>query len=171
MDAAGSEFPNMRAFQFRTNPDTPGAKNAAVVIENEARVRHVDGQFGEVVGEADGADAQGRGHRLKFAMSVGDADRANVVSLDQQQFHGDAAIARQFRRVGRDRHAFLDGSGACREEPLDAGDFDQANPARADCGQAVQVAQRRNVLAVGLGRLQDGLAFQRADQFSVDSDR
>src|SRR5579864_6772362 len=42
MNAARGNIPDMRSFQFGTNPDAPRAKNAAIMIEHEARVRHVD---------------------------------------------------------------------------------------------------------------------------------
>ena len=46
-------------------------------------------------------------------MAVGDAHRADVVALDEQQLERHAAIPLQPRRLGRDRHAVL-GRAWCR---------------------------------------------------------
>ena len=42
VDAARGDLPDMRAFNFSADSDAARAENAAIVIEDEARVRHVD---------------------------------------------------------------------------------------------------------------------------------
>jgi len=141
------------------------------MVEHESGMRYVDRQFGEVVREPNRVDAKIAGHGLQFTVSVRDTYRAYVIPLDQKQLERNAPITGQLRRVGRNGHALLNWSRTCREQALGARHFHQANSARAHRGQAVQIAQRRNVLATGFRRLQDGLPLKSADQLSVDANR
>ena len=159
----------MRAFKFRADADTAGAENAAVVVQHKSRMGEIDGQRGEIVGEMHGVDAEGGGHGLQLAMSIGNAYGANVIAFDEQQFDGDAAILRELGRIGGDGHAVLNRRGARGEEAVDALYFDDAQAASADGGEAVEIAQRGNVFSGSFGRLQDRLAFQSADQLAVDA--
>src|SRR5579872_3607 len=98
----------MSALKFRAHAHAPRAQNAAVVVEDEAGMRHIDRQFGKVISEAYGVDAERGGHSLKLAMSVRDADSTYVVAFDEKQFQRYTAIASQLRGGRRDRHPFLD---------------------------------------------------------------
>ena len=71
------------------------AQDAAVVVEHEARMRHVDRQARRIVGIADVGDAEALRQSLQLAMAVGDADRAEVVALDEQQLQRQAPVTVQ----------------------------------------------------------------------------
>ena len=75
----------MRALDLVANADAARAENAAVVVQNEAGMRDIHRQPRVVVGEADVGEAERLRQRLQFAMAVGDADRADMVALDEQQ--------------------------------------------------------------------------------------
>src|ERR1035437_3822744 len=92
VDAARGYLPDVRALHLRTDPDAAGAEDAAILVENEAGVGHVHGEARIVVGVAHVGDAQLAGHELEFAMAVGDAGRADVVALDQQQLDGHFSV-------------------------------------------------------------------------------
>ena len=92
VDAARGNFPDVGAFNFCADPYAARAENAAIVIKDEARVAHVYLQARVVVGVADVGDAERLRHGLQLAMAVGDAGRADVVALDEEQFDGHAAI-------------------------------------------------------------------------------
>ena len=129
MNASRREFPNVRTLQLCADANASCAQNATIVIEHKSRMRHVDRELWIVVGQSNSADPKCAGHRLKLAMAVRNADRANVISLDQQEFQRDPSITRQFGRVGRHRHPFLNWRRTRREQALGTGDFHQANPA------------------------------------------
>ena len=78
------------------------------------------GQAGIVVGVADVGDAELLRHGLQLAMAVGDAGRADVIALDQEQLDGHAAVEGEPGGGGLDRHAFLMGvvqAGSRRSVP------------------------------------------------------
>ena len=60
----------MSTLQLGANPDAARAKNAAIVIENVARVTHVDRETRIVVRIADMRDLEPLGERLKLAVAV-----------------------------------------------------------------------------------------------------
>lgn len=93
-----------------------------------------------------------------------------MVPLNQKQFDRDPAIASQFGGIRGDRHSLLDRSRTSRKEPLGSRDLHQADPAGPHIRETVKGTQGGNELATSLCSLEDGLAFQRADQLSVDSD-
>ena len=93
---------------------------------------HIDRQARIVVGVAHMSDTQGLRHRLQLAMAVGDAGRADVIALDQQQFDSHAPIERELCGGGLDRHAVLDRSGAGRQQAVSAGELHHAYAACTD---------------------------------------
>jgi len=84
VDSARRNLPNIRSFELSTHSDAAGAENAAIVIEHEARMRHIHGKARVVIGVARMRDAERLSQRLKFAMAVRDAYRANVITFHQQ---------------------------------------------------------------------------------------
>ena len=56
------------------------------------------------------------------------------------------------------------------KQTVDSLHFHDTETACADGGKALEITESGNVLAVGLGRLQDGLAFEGADQLAVNAD-
>ena len=101
-------------------------------------------------------------------MVVGDADRANVVPLGEEQFENHLAIFPQALAVRFHVHALGDLGGAGRQELVHAGDFHETQAAGADIGDAFHVAQRRDFNARFLGSLEEGCALARADLFAVN---
>jgi len=171
MNPARHHVPHVRPFDLGAHPYATRAENAAVMVEHEAGMAGVDLKLGKVVRKAHAGHAQRVGNVLQFAMAIGDANRAHVITLDQQQFGGDAAVAGQLRRSGRDRHSILHRRCACRKQAVDAGNFHHAQPARSHRTQPFEVTQRRNVLPARARRFQNGLSFQRIDQLAVDAKR
>ena len=72
MDPSRRNLPDIRAFQLSAYAYTARAENAAIVIENETGVRHVDRQSRIVVGVADVGYAQRPRQRLQLAMTICD---------------------------------------------------------------------------------------------------
>lgn len=70
VDTARCDFPNIRAFELSTHSDAARAENTAIVIEDEARMRHIHRQARVVIGVAHMCDAEGLRKRLKFAMAA-----------------------------------------------------------------------------------------------------
>src|ERR1035437_7331711 len=70
VDAARGNLPDMRSFHLRTHPHAACAQDAAILIEDEAGMRHIDGETRIVVGVAHVGDAQLLRHCLKLAMAV-----------------------------------------------------------------------------------------------------
>src|SRR6185312_15627825 len=83
VDAAVRHLPYVSTLDVGTYPNTARAQDAAIVVKHVARVRQIDGQTREVVGEAHVGDAQRVRHVLQFAVTVRDANRADVVPLHQ----------------------------------------------------------------------------------------
>ena len=170
VDAARGDLPHMRSFHLSADPDAAGAEDAAIVIEDKARVAHVHGQARVVVGIAHVGDAERLRHGLQFAVAVRDAGGADVVALDEQQLDGHAAILRELCRRGLDGHAVLDGRGAGGQQAVGSGELDHADAACADCAEALEIAERGNLLAVGAGRFKNGVALVRGDQLTINAD-
>ncbi len=159
------------AFYLAANPHAARAKDAAVVVEHVPLLREVHRQRGVAIGEAHAGDAERDGQRLKFAVAVGDAHRAEVIALGQQQLDDHAAVGRQPRRVDHHRKAFLHRRGAGGRQPPAAAHFDDAQAAGAHIRQAVQMAQGGDGAAGFARRFENGLAFARGDQLTFDSNR
>lgn len=70
VDAAAGDFPDVGAFHFGADANTARAENAAVVVEDEARVCHVDRLAWIVIGIASVGDAERLCERLEFAVAV-----------------------------------------------------------------------------------------------------
>ena len=169
VNAARGHLPDMGAFQFRANANAAGAKDAAVVVENVAGMREIDRERRVIVRKMHGTDAEGSSHGLKFTVTVGNTDGADVIALDEQEFDGDAAILSELGGIRGDGHTVLNGRGTGGQETVDALNFDDAEATRTDGGKALEITKSGDVLAAGLGRLQDGLAFEGADQLAVNA--
>src|SRR5208337_559950 len=78
IDAARRDFPDVGALDFGADADTTRAENAAVVIEDEAGMGHVNGEAGVVVGVAHMRDAERLRHGLQFAVTIRNTRRADV---------------------------------------------------------------------------------------------
>ena len=81
------------------------------------------------------------------------------------------ALGPHARRLGAHDQAVVDPGRAGGLELGPAFDLDEAEPAGAPGGHALDVAERRDVDAGPLGRLQDGLAFGRGHERAVDGER
>ena len=68
------------------------------MIEHPARVGSIDPQARKVVAHGDVRHAEGLRHRLQLAMAIGDADRTDVIALDEQQFERHPAVMGQMCR-------------------------------------------------------------------------
>ena len=85
------------------------------------------------------------GQVLQLAVAVGHADRADVVALGEEQLDDHPPILAQ--PLACRCWTFMS-SATCgdagRQQPAAAADLDQAEPAGADVGTPVEVAQRRD---------------------------
>ncbi len=158
----------MRAFNLGADAHAAGAENAAVVVGGEALVRGIHGQRGVAIGQADMGQALLLRKGLQFAVAVGDADRADVVALGEEQFENGAAMLFEPLGVGGDLHALVDGGHAGGQELVAALDLHQAKAAGADVAQAVQMAEGGNVDVVFPRHFEDGLAGAGAHFLPVD---
>ena len=158
VDAAAHHIPHVRAFDLGADPHAARAEDAAIVVDGEALVRGVDRQFGIAIGQADVGQPLVLRQGLQLAVAVGHADRADVVALGEQQLEDGAAMLLQPLGVGADFHALGDGGDAGRQQLVAALDLDQAQAARANVAQAVEMAERGNVDVVLPRHFQDGLA-------------
>ena len=94
-------------------------------------------------------------------MAVGDADRADVVALGEQQLQDHLAIFLQAFAVGLDLHALADLGGAGGQQLPGSLHLDQAEPAGADRVDAVEMAERGDPDAGLAGGLEDRLILRR----------
>ena len=92
VDAAAHHIPDVRAFDFGADAHAAGAQDAAVVVHGEALVRSIHGKRGIAIGQADMGQALLLGQRLQLAVAVGDAHRADVVALGEEQLKDGAAV-------------------------------------------------------------------------------
>ena len=90
-------------------------------------------------------------------MAVGDADRADMVALGEEQLEGHPPVFAQPLAVGLDVHPSLTLVVQAGQELGDAGHFHQAEPAGADVVDPLQMAERRDRDARLGGGVQDGL--------------
>ena len=100
---------------------------------------------GETIGNAHMVHAQPLRQRLQLTMPVGDTNRADVIAFGKQQFEqscGDIVSSRSELRGHF--HAFFHSGHARGQQLVDALDFDQAQTARANLREALQVAERGN---------------------------
>ena len=63
---------------------------------------------------------------LQFAMSIGDAYRANMIAFGEQHLEDHFAVPAQAVRLSMDDHAIGDARGAGRDGPRTAGHVDDA---------------------------------------------
>ena len=94
-----------------------------------------------------------------------------MIAFYEEQLNGHATVEREFRRSGADGHTLLHGRGACGDKAIAAGELNDTDATCANCGEAVEVAESGNALAVNSGRVENGLAFRDCDQLAIDSHR
>jgi hypothetical protein len=75
----------VRALDFVTHAHATRAENAAVVVHHEAVMGRVHAQAGVAVRELHVIEPVGLGESLQIAVSVGHADRADVVPFREEQ--------------------------------------------------------------------------------------
>jgi Ca2+-binding RTX toxin-like protein len=175
INATAHDVPDVRAFDLGAHADAAGAEDAPVVVEGKALVRCIDGELGVAIGESHVSEALLLGEGLKLAVAVRDADRADVVALGEEQFENVAAILLQTFGIGEDIHALEDGGDAGREQLVGAGDLDQADAARADIAEAIEMTEGGDVDVVLASDFEDGLTaaatyFMAVDGKSFDVD-
>ena len=85
----------MGAFNFITYPHAPGAKHAPVVIDREAVVRGIHFKIRIAIAKVNVRDIEFLGKRLQFAVTVRDANRANMIALREKQLEDGATVALQ----------------------------------------------------------------------------
>ncbi len=137
---------------IQDEPIVPGIDCRGRIEVREAGVRH------SVLG----------GQVLQIAMTVRDADGADVIPLGKEQFKDHQAILAEARAGGFNVHALGDLGGAGGQQFVRSGDFHDAEPAGADVAETFQVTERRYVNSRVGGDLEDRFRFVRADGFTVD---
>ena len=100
--------------------------------------------FGIEVIVADVVHADGDRQVLQLAVAVGHADRADVVALGEQQFDDHSAVFAEPLGIGADDHLLGDVCDAGGQQLVAAPHLDQAEPAGADVGSTLEVAERGN---------------------------
>ena len=171
VDARAHDAPGVGALDLAADPHAADAHDAAVVVDREERMDGVDADRRVDDRQLEVVDLQVLGEVLELAVVVGDADRADVVALEEQHLGDRPAVLDELLGGRRDLHALGDGGRAGRGELGRAGDLDDAQPARARVGQPVEVAHRRDVDAVLGGDREDRLAVVPGHVGAVDPER
>src|ERR1700749_4855054 len=109
-------------------------------------------------------------------MSIRDANGADVIALGEQQFEDGPAVVAKPVGLRGDFHSLEDRGDAGGEQLVLAFDLDHAQPAGADVGETVEMAQGRNIDVVFPGHFKDRLSGAGAyvlpvndQRFNVDS--
>ena len=170
-DAARRYFPNMRTLEFRANTNTARAENATIVIDNVARMTHVDLKTRIVVRIANVSDLERLREGLQFAPAVRYADEQMWLRSTRSSSIGHAAIFFEFGRRCPDRHAVLHGRGTCGQQSVGPCKLYHAHAARAGRAETFEIAERRNLFAMIASGLKDSLTFSRGYQLAINSCR
>lgn len=173
--AASGDVPGVRAFDFIADAYAAGAEDAAVVIDAESLVRDIDGAVREQVVVAHMVHANRDGEVLEFAVTVGDAYRADVVAFCKQQFDDHAAVGAQAFGVGGNVHAFSNAGDAGGAQDatgrVAAGaDFNQAEPTCANIGESVKVTERWDADTGFACDIEQCVVFSCADEFAINGE-
>ncbi len=107
------------AFDFVADAHAARAEDAAIVIQAEEVVGSVERELGIAIGNVDVRDAHCLSEALQFAVSVGDADGADVIALGEEHLDDHAPVALQAGGIGGDVHPFGDFGHAGGEELVD----------------------------------------------------
>src|ERR1039457_1833710 len=110
------------------------------------------------------------GQRLKLAVVVGHADRADVVALRKQELERHPAVLAKALGVCVDVHALGDMGRAGRKKLGHAGHLDQAEAAGANVVDAFEVAEGRDLYPGVGGGIQNGCALLGADLLAIDGE-
>jgi len=106
----------VRALDLVADADAAKAEDAPVVVDREQPVTGVDVDLGADPRQVEMGEAQLLGRVLQLAVVVRDADRADVVALDEHHLGDGAAVLQQELGVRRDVHALGDLGHAGRGE-------------------------------------------------------
>ena len=170
IDSPPGDIPNVRALDFRADPDAPRAQNAAIVIRCEPLVRQVHRQLWIAIRQAYMRQSLRLRDRLQLAISIGHAHRAYMISFREQQFQNGAAIMQQPVRFGRDLHAFFHLQHTGRKQFRRTFNLHQAQPAGSYFAQPFQVAQCGDKDIVLPRHIEDRLVLTGTDVHSVDDE-
>ena len=118
------------------------------MVQHVALVRNIHRQLGERIRIAHAGDAQ--------PLREEELERNLPVVLERFGLRGHA-------------HPVLHRSGARGQQPVDAGDFHDAQPAGAHGRDMFQPAERRNVFSAGARHFQNGLANLCGDVLAIDA--
>src|SRR5512138_2139246 len=94
----------MGSLHLVAGPHAAGTEDAAHMVHAEAPVTGIQREAGKEVAIADMIDAKACGQALELAMAVYHADRADVITLGQQQFDDLTPVAPQPFRIGCHHH-------------------------------------------------------------------
>ncbi len=128
----------------------------------------IHGELGVKVGVANVVYAKTVGQLLQLAVAAHLTIHAEVVALGEEEFEGSLAQGVELGCVEFHLHAVGGGHGAGGVYP--PSDFDDAHPADADVGEAIEVAEGGNVNAVFLTDLEDGVSPLPLDLLPVDGE-
>src|SRR5689334_791709 len=95
-----------------THTNTSGAEDAAVVVDDETLMRCVDGHARMTIGNGYVVNAELESEGLEIAVSVCNADGADVIALREEHLKDHLAIGLEPVGVDHDLHAFLNASDA-----------------------------------------------------------
>ncbi len=160
----------MGALDFVAGTDAAGAEDAAVMVEDEGWVGGVDVVLGVEVGEADVGDADLIGEVLEFAVAVGDADGADMVSFGEEELDDHFPVEPEFFGIGEDDLVWGDWGGAGGEEFGGADDFDDTESTGADFGDAFEGAEGGDLDVIFSADIEDGAAGFDFEFPAVDRD-
>ena len=145
VDAAAHHIPDVRAFNLGADPHAACAQDAAIVIYSEALMRCVDREFWIAIRQAHMGQTLLLGHRLQVAVTVRNANGADMIAFGEEQFENSAAVLLQPLRIVVTSMPSKTRRDAGRKQLVVALDLNHAQAASTHITEAVKVAQRRNV--------------------------
>jgi hypothetical protein len=103
-----------------------------------------------------------------LTVSAGNAVRAEVISFCKQEFNDQAAVFLEFLIAGRYHLSITRRMSARRDKIPFFFDLNQTEPAGADIGKTLIMAQCRQVNAAGLAHVEDSVALFPLNLFTVN---
>ena len=148
--------------------DATHAIDAFVVVADDVRRRHVDGQDEVLALEPVLVDVVAERQFLKFAIVVALARKTLLFVLAENEFERQLARTAALLGVGAHLHALRDRIDARRDKPSRARRLDHAHAARTDAADVFEIAQRRDLDMSLARRLQYRRPLGDGDRYAVD---
>ena len=135
------KIPGVRPLDLTTHPDTSSAEHTTVMIEDKPTVGSIHLQFRVATRKGDMINPELLRQLLELTVTVGHADRADMVALGKEQLNDTATIPVQPLRLGGDHQPLLNPGDAGGGELGTAFDLNHAQSAGANRRESLQEAK------------------------------